>query len=368
VTDPSVLQVLGASAGGMARHVAEIVQALDGRAGMSIDIAGPTGWPIPMPKAVFPVDVPSGARGHGPAARAVRNVVLGGNYTVVHSHGLRAGLDCGFALRRTSVPFLASVHNLLRADVAGRGRYSLYRWAEPLLLALATRVLAASEEIAESLTRSAPRWAHKVEVLHLGVGEPPIVRRDRAEVRHALGLGANDPLVVAAARLAPQKALHVLLRAVARLPDRVVLAVLGEGPLDTDLRARAQELGISQRVRWLGFRPDVVDYVAAADVFCLSSNWEACSLAAQEAMQLGTVVVSTDVGGMPELITTEISGLLVPKGDDAELARALERVLSDSKLRAAMATAARAHLDEAFSIKRMLDRLHDTYRTASRAA
>jgi glycosyltransferase involved in cell wall biosynthesis len=352
----------------MARHVAQIVEALDGHDGLRIDIAGPGGWPIPMPKPVFPVSVPNGARGHAPAVRAVRRIALGGPYSLVHAHGLRAGVDCGLALRTTSVPVVASVHNLLRADVAGRARYTLLRWAEPLLLALATRVLAASEEIADSLTRSAPRWAHKVEVLHLGVGEPPVVRRAPADVRRDLGLGPDDALVVTVARLAPQKALHVLLRALARLPDEVFLAVLGEGPLETDLRARAAELGISGRVRWLGFRHDVADLVAAADVFCLSSNWEACSLAAQEAMQLGTVVVSTDVGGMSELITSGHSGLLVAKGDDEALAGALERALSDAEMRITMAAAARAHLAEAFSTRRMLDRLDDIYRTGSRAS
>jgi glycosyltransferase involved in cell wall biosynthesis len=367
VTKRSVLQVLGGSAGGTARHVAQIVEQLDGRGGLVLDIAGPPGWPVRMPKPVFPVAIPNGARGHAPAVRALRALVSGGRYTVVHGHGLRAGLDCGIALRGTSVSLLASVHNLLRADVAGRARYSLYRWSEPLLLALASRVFAASEEIADSLTRTAPRWAHKVEVLHLGVGEPPPVRRDAADIRSELGLGPGDALVVTAARLAPQKALHVLLRAVARLPDTVVLAVLGEGPLEGDLRARAQELGIAGRVRWLGWRSEVAAYVAAADVFCLSSNWEACALAAQEAMQLGTTVVATDVGGMPELITTGRSGLLVPKGDDAALARALQEALSDPEMRAAMAAAARARLADAFSTERMLDRLDAAYRTASRA-
>jgi glycosyltransferase involved in cell wall biosynthesis len=266
------------------------------------------------------------------------------------------------------VPLFASVHNLVRADVAGRTRYSLLRWAEPLLLAVATRVFAASEEIARSLTRMAPRWAHKVEVLHLGVGEPPPVRRAAAEVRSELGLGPDHALVVTAARLAPQKALHVALRALASLPDRVDLAVLGEGPLEAELRAVARGLGLCERVRWLGWRTDVADFVAAADVFCLSSNWEACALAAQEAMQLGTVVVSTDVGGMPELIIDGRSGLLVPKGDDAALARALDKALSKPEMRTVLAAGARARLAESFSTEHMLGRLGTAYRTASRAS
>jgi glycosyltransferase involved in cell wall biosynthesis len=362
-----VLQVLGRSAGGTARHVAQIVERLDGGDGLVVDIAGPPEWPVAMPKPVYPVAIPNGPLGHGHAIRALRGIITLGHYDVCHAHGLRAGLDSALSLRATRVPAYVSVHNLVRPDVAGRGRHLLYRPMEPLLVALAARVFAASAEIAASLRRAAPRHAHKVEVLHLGVGDPPEHKRPAAEVRAALGVGPGDRLVVTAARLSPQKALHVLLGAIARLPSAVVLAVLGEGPSEAELRATAERLGISGRVRWLGWREDVADHLAAADVFCLSSNWEACALAAQEAMQLGTVVVSTRVGGMPELVSDGQTGRLVPKGDEAALARALDEVLGSAELRARLAARAREHLAAEFSSERMLERLAEAYRGAGRA-
>jgi glycosyltransferase involved in cell wall biosynthesis len=280
VSERRVLEVLGRSAGGTARHVAQIVAGLHGRDGLSLDLAGPADWTVEMPRPVYAVAVPDGVTGHGSAIRAVRDLALLGRYDAVHAHGLRAGIDCGLALRGR-LPLFVSVHNVLRPDVSGRPRYALLGWTEGLLMVLATHVFTASAEIARALSRRAPRHSRKLEVLHLGVDETPPVRRSAAEVRAELEVAPGDALVVTAARLAPQKALHVMLAALSRLEDCVVLAVLGEGPLEEDLRAHAGRLGVGGRVRWLGWRDDVADFLAAANAFCLSSNWEACALAAQ---------------------------------------------------------------------------------------
>jgi glycosyltransferase involved in cell wall biosynthesis len=113
-------------------------------------------------------------------------------------------------------------------------------------------------------------------------------------------------------------------------------------------------------VRWLGHRDDVGDLVAAADVFCLSSVWEAVALAAQEAVQLGTPVVATRVGGMAELIDDGVTGRLVAIGDDRALADALGEVAATSA-GAAYARVARAHYDERFSRARTMDAIASAY-------
>jgi len=362
-----VLEVVGRSAGGPARHVADIVAAFDGRGGLSLDVAGTADWPVVMPKPAFRVPIPDGARHHSEAVAALRALVRRGGYQLVHAHGLRAGIDAGAALVGTGVPLLATVHNVLRPDIAGRARYTLLRWSEPLLLGLAQRVLTPSAEIARTLAARPPRAARKLEVVYLGV-EPAGPTRPAGEVRRELEVAGSGALMVTAARLAPQKALHVMLAALARLPDGVVLAILGEGPLEDDLRSLAARLGIAPRVRWLHWRNDVSDLIAAADVFCLSSTWEACALAAQEAMHLGTVVVSTDVGGMPELVIDGVGGLLVPAGDDAALARALARVIDSPDERARLVEGARRHVAARFSRRVMLDRMARAYRETAVAA
>lgn len=119
--------------------------------------------------------------------------------------------------------------------------------------------------------------------------------------------------------------------------------------------------GVDKRVKWLGFRSDVADYIAAADVFCLSSLWEAVPLAAQEAVQLGVPIVATDVGGLRELIRDGESGRLVPKNDEVELARALSEALTSSELRARWIAEAAADFRARFSKETIVARLKEVY-------
>jgi glycosyltransferase involved in cell wall biosynthesis len=208
---------------------------------------------------------------------------------------------------------------------------------------------------------------NKVELLYLGVGEEPRTTAQADEIRKTLGVG-KSPLVVTASRLSSQKALGVMLDAIARLPDDVVLAILGQGPDEKELRDHAGHMGIDHRVLWLGWRDDAADVIAAADVFCLSSVWEGIPLAVQEAMLLGTPVVGTRVGGMPEIVEDRAGGRLVPKNDPGALAQALSEVLDSPQTADRYAQWARQRLLEVFSTDHMLATLKSAYRDAARAA
>ena len=359
-----VLQVMGRSAGGIARHVAQVTEALDGRDGLRVDIAAPSDLPLDLPKPAIEVHIPDGpVRGHAAAVRRLRLILSRASYDVVHAHGLRAGIDGALAARRAGVPSLLTVHNLVQPEIAGGVRARLYRAAEPLAARLAHRTFAVSDEIARHLRRNPLARGAAVEVLYLGVGSAPAVARDRAAVRAELGVGER-PLIVTASRLSPQKALHVMVAALALLPEETTLAVLGEGELQPRLEEHARRAGVDHRVLWLGFRADVADYVAAADVFCLSSIWEGIPLSVQESILLGTPVVATAVGGLPEIVEDGESGRLVPRDDPAALAGALAEVLMDRNLAARYAAAARGALEERFSTVRMLERLSAAYRSA----
>ena len=360
-----VLQVLGRSAGGIARHVAQICELLDGNDGFSIDIAGPDSLPVQMPKAVHPVSIPRRAfLGHRAAVRRLRDIIGEGRYHVIHAHGLSAGIDSSLAARASGATVITTVHNLVLRETAGR-RAVVHRRAEALAVRSSARIFAVSEQIARHLRASVRDRGQmdKIETLHLGIGPTPQVTRSRAQIRESLNLGAQDSLIVTASRLRPQKALHVMLEALSRLDQRAALAVLGEGPLQDDLVAQASAAGIADRVHFLGFRRDIADFVAAADVFCLSSVWEGVPLAAQEAILLGVPVVATDVGGMPELIADGVSGRLVPSGDADALAEALQEVLTTPDVRAAFIERASADLNANFSTDAMLRRLSDVYRS-----
>ena len=357
-----VLQVLGRSAGGIARHVAELVGSIDNSA-FDVHVAGPSSSPVEMPVPVHALEIPDGPFGHRAATTALRSLIHELGAGVVHAHGLRAGIDSGRAAAGNT-PVVVTVHNLVHPAIAGRLKAPLYGIAERLVMTHADRVFCVSQQIRDHLAAKAPGAAHKLEVLYLGVTEPPAAERSREAVRSELGM-RGEPLVVTASRLSSQKDLPTLFEAMARLPEPH-LAILGEGPLLASLEAMSGRLGIEDRVHFLGFRNDLADYLRAADAFCLSSIWEGVPLSAQEAILVATPVVATRVGGMSELIEDGVSGRLVSPGDAPALAAALGQVLSDEDLARRFADEARKRLTQRFSRGKMLERLTSEYLASAR--
>ncbi len=170
----------------------------------------------------------------------------------------------------------------------------------------------------------------RVETLHNPA--PPVDGvPSREEARAALSL---DGFVVAfAGRLTEQKWLGGALGALAQVPGPV-LVLVGDGPERQRLERRAAELGISSRVRFLGGgeRADVLRLFRAADCSLLSSAWENFPHTVVESLAVGTPVIATAVGGVPEVVRDGENGLLVPPRDELVLAAALRRVVEDGSL------------------------------------
>jgi glycosyltransferase involved in cell wall biosynthesis len=146
---------------------------------------------------------------------------------------------------------------------------------------------------------------------------------------------------VFAGRLTAQKGLRTALDAVALVPG-ASLVLVGDGPERTELEGRAAAAEIDGRVRFLGARPrdEVVRLLAGARAALLPSDWENLPHAAVEALAVGTPVVATAVGGVPEVVRDDVNGLLVAPGDAEALAAAMRRILDDDALRDRLAAAA----------------------------
>jgi glycosyltransferase involved in cell wall biosynthesis len=168
-------------------------------------------------------------------------------------------------------------------------------------------------------------------------------------------------------RLTRQKALHVALDALVQVPAARLLLV-GDGPLRAELETGVRDRGLPDRVRFAGALPrgEVLSYLAGAPAALLTSDWENLPHAAVEALSVGTPVVSTAVGGVPEVVRDGENGLLVPAGDADSVARALRRVLEDDALRTRLAAAARPSV-EAISRERVYGRLEEVLADAARA-
>jgi glycosyltransferase involved in cell wall biosynthesis len=197
----------------------------------------------------------------------------------------------------------------------------------------------------------------RVVVIHNGVGVPAR-RRPPGAVRAALGIAPQTAAIGAIARLATQKRLDRLLRAVARLPE-VHCIVAGDGEERARLEALAAELGIESRIHFLGHRTDTGDVLDAIDLFVVSSDREGLSNSMLEALAAGVPVVSTPVSGADDALEPLANGTapgeIVGFSAD-ELASALRRLLADPGRRAEMADAARRRSAERFGMDAMLAR------------
>ncbi len=158
----------------------------------------------------------------------------------------------------------------------------------------------------------------------------------RADVRAELGVPDDELLVLTVANLRPEKGYDVLLDAARSIADRGVpvrFAAVGRGPLADELAARHRALGLGDRFRFLGERSDVIRLLVGCDVFVLPSRQEGLPVTLMEATSTGTAIVATAVGGVPQVITDGVDGLIVPPGDPEALADAVERVATDPDLR-----------------------------------
>lgn len=152
-------------------------------------------------------------------------------------------------------------------------------------------------------------------------------------------------LVLIAARLHPEKGYEYLFQSLPelkrRLDRRLLLLVAGKGPFEESYRQMVRSLECEDDVRFLGFRNDVADLMAAADLFVLPSVAEAFGLVLAESLYLGTPVVATRVGGIPEIVDDGVDGMLVPPADSRALAEAIAGLLRDGDTRQRMAGAGR---------------------------
>jgi glycosyltransferase involved in cell wall biosynthesis len=240
------------------------------------------------------------------------------------------------------LPVVVQVHG---SDVRLLDAYPARRGPTADALARADGVVAVSRDLAERVAAlgGAPE---KVRVIRDGVDATVFRPGPKAEARDRVGLTTGDPVVLFVGNLVPVKAVDVLLAAVARMAAdgvRVRLVLAGAGPLRDKLDAQARGLGLSDRVRFLGARPqeELADWYRAADVFVLPSHSEGTPNVLLEASACWTPWVATQVGGIPDIAELGASRL-VPPGDASALAEAIAQTLVEPPSRPAAPTKLRA--------------------------
>jgi len=197
-----------------------------------------------------------------------------------------------------------------------------------------------------------------VEVIHNGIGDIRIDSEIRLEIRKEWDVGENTRVIGVASRLDPVKGIECLVSAFSSLTERydnLILVLLGSGTREATLRKQVENLAISSRVRFAGFRPDVAECLSAFDIFALPSLAEYHSIGLLEAMRAEKPIVATDVGGNTESVRDGCEALIVPPSDAISLEKALGRLLDDEDLAEQLAANARKRFLGTFTEDKMLE-------------
>lgn len=281
------------------------------------------------------------------------------NPDVVHCHCFTMNVAGALGSALAGTPSIGTVHGAI---------YDFDTWLRRLAYRAAgrlhRRVVTVSNYLRDELCRRARVPSDKIEVIYNGVpcGEPNPGAADR--IRAELGLRASDFVVGSVGMLRPEKGHADLIDAVAIARKRVpglMLLVVGDGRCRDDLERRAQARMLNGAVRFCPARGDVQSILDALDVFALPSHTEGLSIATIEAMARGRPVVVTDCGGPTEIVSHEVTGLVVPPCDPTAMAEALVRMASDSRLRACLSANGKSRALESFSLQRMLNRYARLY-------
>jgi glycosyltransferase involved in cell wall biosynthesis len=259
---------------------------------------------------------------------------------------------------------VGTLHNLTMAGVE-RDRSAIFELAHRVTDRLTERTTAICQAASEHSVQRRAVPPAKMMTVHNGIDPDQFAANAEVRQRVRKEMGLEGQFVwLCIGRLVLQKAYPTLLRAMARLGEgNRTLLICGVGPLHDELVAMAGQLGVSNRVRFLGLRGDVPDLMSAADAFCLSSDTEGLPLVLLQACAAGLPIVATNVAGNPEVVTEGANGFLTPAGDPEAFAAVMSRVegLSAAE-RAAIGNAGIVHVRANFDAERIADKWEQIFR------
>jgi len=287
-------------------------------------------------------------------------------YSIVHTHTSKGGFIGRLAAWLAGVPVIVhTVHGFAFHEQSPALVRILYSALERLAARWCHRIVSVSE--------FHERWAVELNICSplqiqaIPNGITPPGRSDGCELtrlRHELGVGEGDLLILTPARLAADKGLSYLVEAAAILNRDVGgyrIAIAGDGPVRARLERLARDRGVSGAVTFLGFRQDIGDLLAAADLVVLPSLREGLSISLLEAMAAGKPIIASSIGSHREVAAQAEMARLVPPADPVALAEAIQEFAGDPALRAHLAASARSLFEARYTEDRMLNAYRQLY-------
>lgn len=295
------------------------------------------------------------------AFRGLRRLVREEPFDVVHAHNAKAGVLARLALRGSGIPVVYSPHCFPFVAPFSRPRTRLSTLIERAMGRLTDRLICVANDERDVALDQRIVSEGRLRVIHNGV---PSCSGDGEPDAALEAFRSGRPMAATLCVLREQKAVDVFVAAaptiLERCPDSV-LAVIGNGDLEPELRAQAGTLGLGDRFRFFDFQAPSSRQLGSIDVLVLSSSWEAFPISILEAMACGVPQVATDVGGTAEAVVEGETGLLCPPSDPDALAERVATLLLDEGMRERMAQESRRTWDGQFRVETMVESTAHVY-------
>lgn len=281
---------------------------------------------------------------------------------LIQSHLLGASVYSAMAGKLTGTPVVATIHG--EVDIGARERL---QWLKMGALNMGARqIIAVSGGLRDDILRRTSLRPDKLEIIYNGIDTSAFQRPRSDALRRQFGWSDKEFVIGCLGNIRPAKGYDILLQAVAMLGQDSPYCFVVAGQPDKSglyerLLAQHAELGLEERVRFLGFLDDAAQYLASLDLFLSTSTTEGLPLSAIQAMAAGLPLLATRVGGYEELVTDRENGWLVPAGNPQAIAEAIQQLGVDAELRDRLAKNARRHVQATFDSRVMFAHYQTVY-------
>jgi len=286
---------------------------------------------------------------------------------IVHTHTAKAGTVGRLAARLARVPVvLHTFHGHVFHGYFNPAVSKVFQLIERVMARISDRIIVLSPKLRDELLRYRIAPVDKIEIIPLGLDLEPLLSltHEAQPLRDELGIPSDTQLVGIIGRLVPVKNHKLFLQAARIVRDAGTPAhylIIGDGELRTELEIMADELGISSRVHFIGWRRDLVPIYAGLDLLTLTSINEGTPVSLIEAMAAGVPIVATKVGGVPDLVQDEHTGWLVEPGDPKAFGKALSHALASDMVRNGLSKRIRKQTVERYGYPQLVQNIEGLY-------
>jgi glycosyltransferase involved in cell wall biosynthesis len=290
----------------------------------------------------------------------IYNLIKMRNIKIVRTHQYHANLYGRLAALLAKVPcIVASVHNVYTID-----KKIHRRLINRFLARFTDKIVAVSEIVKKDILKYDGLREDKVMVINNGIDTDRLLSMDGNIIRTEFYISSDVPVIGTIGRLTFQKGQKYLIEAVSKIKEKfpkIMLLVVGDGPMKEELQNYAKTLGLNEHVIFTGSRRDVPALLAAMDIFVLPSLWEGLPNALLEAMASGKSIIATDILPVREVINSEKEGILFPSRNSSAIASSIEFLLVNKTFAVIIGNNAQKRAYSDFNITTTVDKYTNLY-------